>query len=268
MSKIFTDKEDDTYYYRVRGNNSWGAGEWSNIVSVLVDSQPTYNYKFSSSTEGWGIKRSDEGQGQQLPAPKSIDGSMYHLIVGSADFSILSPLAEAPSKPYTIQARVDIVDNATIDSVHYTAKSEMTYGIIFGGNGGSPCPADRTDPTGCLSHYYRILVAYDQSAGALKWSLKRIDYHLGDSGGGAGQGDELLGWRDLGVTALDWNTWRIDILETTGNNIKIYINDNKLIGEVRDTHYVDDPYFGVFLASPKAAGAIATKWDWFNVTPK
>jgi hypothetical protein len=34
-------KPIDTYYYRVRANNSWGSSGWSNVRSVSVTSQPS-----------------------------------------------------------------------------------------------------------------------------------------------------------------------------------------------------------------------------------
>ncbi|HNT73766.1 MAG TPA: hypothetical protein PKH77_01970 [Anaerolineae bacterium] len=268
--RAFTGKANSTYYYRVRGNNAWGSGDWSNVVSTYVDARPSYSYLFNTtSTEGWGIKRSDEGQSQQLPAPISMGGDLYHMVVGSADFSILSPMAKAPSLPYTIIARADIVDNSVINNITYSAKNEMTYGFIFGGNDGSPCPATRYYPNGCLSHYYRILVTYDQSAGALRWQLKRIDYHEGDSGGGAGRSNipDLVTWSNLNAAPLGWNEWKIELLNTTTNNIKIYVN-NTLVATITDTAYVKDPYFGTFLATPKTAGGIAVKWDRIEVLPK
>ncbi|HHN94247.1 MAG TPA: DUF11 domain-containing protein, partial [Anaerolineae bacterium] len=43
-----------TYYYRVQGHNSWGAGGWSNIQSVLVpELDPVVNGDFESGTYGW-----------------------------------------------------------------------------------------------------------------------------------------------------------------------------------------------------------------------
>jgi len=52
MSKQFSDKDDGTYYYRVRGNNEYGPGEWSNVVSVTVTSLDFYD-SFNSAASGW-----------------------------------------------------------------------------------------------------------------------------------------------------------------------------------------------------------------------
>lgn len=52
-SRDFTDKENDTYYYRVRAINSYGAGPWSETKSVLVDIG--FFDDFSDSWSGWPV---------------------------------------------------------------------------------------------------------------------------------------------------------------------------------------------------------------------
>lgn len=257
------DKSSGLYYYRVRGKNSYGYGEWSNVVSVQLFS----GYDFTSSTEGWGVTRSDEGEGDKLPAPRARDGKLFHLVWGKADFSIISPMEPAPSVPYTIRANVDIVNEEEFDDHIYRPQNGMAYGIIFGGNDASPCPATRYDPNGCLSHYYRLLVTLDISGGSFKWSLKRIDYHGGDAEGGAGDGKELVGWRDVsgvGYNAFGWNEWKIEVSDASTNNIKIYLNGH-MLEDVTDHKYINDDYFGTFLASTKELGGVATQWDWFKL---
>ena len=141
----------------------------------------------------------------------------------------------------------------------------MTYGIIFGGNNASPCPADRNAPDGCLSRYYRVLVSWDQARGQFKWSLKRIDYT--DAEHGAGRGVDLIGWRYITgfeYDSLGWNEWRIEVTDDASDNIKVYMNGH-LLGSATDHTYLDEPYFGVFLSSLRELGAVATKWDWFKV---
>lgn len=50
FSQAFTDKPSGTHYYRVRGANTHGAGEWSNVCSVAV--QGFYD-DFSDGNSGW-----------------------------------------------------------------------------------------------------------------------------------------------------------------------------------------------------------------------
>jgi uncharacterized repeat protein (TIGR01451 family) len=273
--KSFIDRPDGNYWYRIRGlNTAWEGGRvltgpWSDAIMVVVDTG--HDYEFSSSTEGWEIKRSDDHieKPDTLPEPIARNGHLYHLVWGKADFSIVSPMDQAPVVPYTIKTRVDVVDYEDIPGdgeEAYSAKTGMTWGIIFGGNGGSPCPADRNSPDGCLNHYYRVLITYDQAAGRFDWQLKRIDRHEGNEGGGKGRGVDLVGWESLtfDYDALGWNEWEIQVTDDDSDNIRIYMNDNHL-ATVTDHSYIHDPYFGTFMASTKEIGGVATKWDWFRV---
>ena len=52
LSQVFTNKPGGRYYYRVRGVNTWGYGEWSNIESTLVG---YYFDDFSNSASGWRV---------------------------------------------------------------------------------------------------------------------------------------------------------------------------------------------------------------------
>ncbi len=261
LSRVFTAMPGGTYYYRVRARNIYGYGEWSNTQSVLLGR----SYEFTNSVEGWVLKRSDETDGLQTPQSVWKDGMLYHLIWGRGDKSILSPMEMGPVAPYTIEARADIVDSETINGQLYQHKSGMTYGIIFSGNNGTPCPALRTT-TGCLTHYYRLLVSWDQSAGDLKWELKRIDYV--DSTG-SGRGTTLRAYAPVsgfGYDSSGWNTWKIVVTNDATNNIKIYMNDH-FLGQATDHTYINstDRYFGTYAASLNELGAVATKWDWFKV---
>jgi hypothetical protein len=263
-SRDLLDHDGGTYYFRVRGRNTYGYGLWSTTKSRAVTASV---YEFENGVEGWAVTRSDEGESSQLPAPVERDGKLYHLVWGKADFSILSPMDVAPSLPYTIDTRVDIVDGETIDGKRYAPLQGMSYGIIFGGNDADPCPATRYDPNGCLNHYYRLLVSYDMGEGKLKYELKRIDYQEGDSGGGAGRGTALISWRTVsGVSygATDWNEWRIEVSNASSDNIKIYMNDHHL-GSATDHSYINDHYFGTFLYPTNELGGVATKWEYFRV---
>ena len=193
-----------------------------------------------------------------------MNGSLYTYLWGRYDEMQVSPLQEGPTVPYTVIARVMIL-NETIDGYPYTPKGEQAYGILFGANNGTPCPADRSTlkGTGCLSHYYRVLVAYDMGTGAYQWSLKRIDYH-DPNNGGKGDGKTLLDWRAVKPgDALGWNEWKITVTNDSSKNIKVYLNGN-LIGEATDLTYVNERYFGTMMVSP-AFGQAGAKWDWFKV---
>ena len=55
LSQSYTDKTVGTYYYRVRGNNTYGAGSWSNVQTVVVQAKGFYD-TFSDINSGWPRK--------------------------------------------------------------------------------------------------------------------------------------------------------------------------------------------------------------------
>lgn len=91
-SREFTDKDDATYYYRVRGINDYGAGEWSNIVSVAVASADFYD-DFNSASSGWithdascCLSGCDDGIDQDHPNYK------YNLFYADGKYHVKIPL--------------------------------------------------------------------------------------------------------------------------------------------------------------------------------
>jgi hypothetical protein len=175
------------------------------------------------------------------------DGSMYILMNDRFDFAIASPWEEAPDPPYVIKARVKVHDPANL----------IAYGIIFGGNGGSPCPAYRA--SGCLTHYYRLEAIWD---GALKAGVKRIDNHTSDEG--KGQGKELIRYQYVASSSGgdDWHTWRFKVKP---DGIDIYF-DGEEFGSTSDTKYINEPYFGVYVSANEYKPAIG-RFDYYYVEP-
>lgn len=93
-SQAFTEKEDGTYFYRVRGNNPYGPGQWSNVVSVTVavPSDDFYD-DFTDPTSGWrthqaswGLVGCDRGDLQQNPDYK------YNLFYEGGRYKVNIPL--------------------------------------------------------------------------------------------------------------------------------------------------------------------------------
>jgi hypothetical protein len=243
-----------TYYYRVRGHNTWGPGPWSNVKSVTVRS---YHYDFNSPTkvmDPWPIRRTSYWRGDlgsgRVTWTEEHDGTMYILMNDKWDFTIGSPFEVAPSPPYAIQVRAKVHDPGNL----------IAYGIIFGGNGGSPCPAYRD--TGCLTHYYRLEVVWD---GKLKAQLKRIDYHESESSNdrGKGRGQELIGYTYIPGGGEEWNTWKF-VVKPDG--IDVYIN-GEFWRATSDNRYVNEPYFGVYASANEYKPAIG-RFDYFYVDPQ
>jgi hypothetical protein len=248
--------EMDTWYYRVRADAPcWGQGPWSDVKSV--SSGRSYFYEFNSPTKVkplWPIRRTSYWRGDiaGVTWSEEQDGSAYLVMDDRFDFSIASPMEEAPSPPYIIQFKARVHDPANL----------TTYGIVFGSNGGSPCPAYRD--TGCFEHYYRLEVIFYSSSG-MTVGFKRIDYHEPESSSsrGKGRGPELIGYRNVGGSAADWHTWKI-VVKTDG--IEVYL-DGLLFGTTSDTAYINEPYFGIYASANEYKPAIA-RYDYLYVQPQ
>lgn len=258
LSYSFTDQPGGTRCYRVQGRNSYGYGEWSQPQCVAV-TWGDYLDDFTTP-DNWDICRSDDA----LIEPDDFwiqynHDKLYTLLVGRFDFIVVSPMEIAPTAPYTLAARVRVV-NEVIGGRTFSPKPGSTFGLIFGGNGGEPCPADRytAQGTGCLSHYYRLIAVWGVTApSAFEWQLKRIDYHT-PSEGGKGQGVTLIDYTVVsGVDINGWNEWEVEV---NGSRIRVYLN-GRLLGEVHDSTYVNDPYFGLYIASGDA-GDVGYQWEW------
>jgi len=270
-SKAFTNKDGGTYYYRVKGENGWGVGPWSNVESTSVRK---YTYNFNSSTklmDPWPVRRTDYWHGDdsvngpRVTWTEEHDGGMYFIMADRWNFAIASPFDAAPAPPYVIETRVKVHDPSNL----------VAHGVIFGGNGGSPCPAYRE--TGCLTHYYRLEAVWStEEEGGLKASLKRIDYHEPEesSGRGKGRGVELMGDGNSSSEILsgggsDWHTWRFEVYS---DRIKIY-HGGSLWKDIDsgydsdfDARYIDDPYFGAYVSANEYNPSIA-KYDYYKVYP-
>lgn len=66
LSRSFAGKVVGTYYYRVRGNNAYGAGPWSNVQTIVVNQQGFLD-DFSNVASGW--PRTVYNRGSQPDGP-------------------------------------------------------------------------------------------------------------------------------------------------------------------------------------------------------
>ena len=228
------------FYYRVRAHNAWGLGAWSNVESMLLLSQRD---EFDYPETGWAPRRTSYWD-LDVMAAEYQGGELITRVEDRFDFTIFSPMRQAPAPPYRIRMATQIIHQA----------NETSYGIIFGGNGGSFCGIERetaADPNGCFQHYYRLNVVWGNY---LKYELKRVDYHYGPSGGGAGAG-ESWGYGGLEPWQVSdpngWNIWEIRVFDT---GFAVYVNDHYLRW-VSDTTYLEEPYYGIFSSTYEYNGA-------------
>lgn len=230
-----------TYYYRVRAQNAWGTGGWSNTVSSLLLSQRD---GFSYPQTGWAPVRTSYWDLETMAADYGA-GDLVTRVEDRFDFAIFSPLRPAPKPPYAIKMRTSVVHDA----------NETSIGIVFGGNEGSMCGITRwtaADPTGCFSHYYRFNAIW---GGYWKVGLARIDAHADISGGGNGEGVNwgysALDWWEASTDPDEWNEWEIRVYDT---GFEAYVNGYYVAGR-GDTTYVQDPYYGIYSSTYEYNGA-------------
>jgi len=248
-TQAISGKSTGTYYYRVRGHNTWGAGEWSNTRSVTV--QALLHDDFDDPSTGWATRRTSSPD-LALAGTAYSNGKLITRMDDKFDFGLSSPMNPAPARPYSIRMRTRIIHHA----------NEASYGIIFGGNSGTPCPVARSnagDANGCFFHYYRLNVIW---GGYLKCQVKRIDYHEAEKG--KARGVELLPWTDLyNITSPDgWNNWEVKVYD---NGFSVYVNGN-LIGWTSDTTYVNELYYGI-LTSTFEYNSASFEHEYYYVDP-
>jgi hypothetical protein len=126
LSKAFTGKPGGTYYYRVRGNNEWGPGDWSNIESTAVN----FFDDFSNPSSGWPIVYNPlytfsyiNGEYQIYIPPDPGDTTTWYDIP-----AVLAPAQPPAGAPYCVSADVHFTSGPQRDQPGW---SEL-YGLIFG----------------------------------------------------------------------------------------------------------------------------------------
>jgi hypothetical protein len=246
LSYTVSGKTSGVYFYRVKSVydapflSGALSSEWSNVVSATV---VTFHDDFDDPSVGWAVRRTSAPSILSTTVTYQ-DGRLVTRLNDKYDFSLISPMREAPTPPYRIRIKTRVAHLA----------NQTAYGIVFGGNGGTACPVDRSnggDPQGCFYHYYRLIVVW--SGDYLQCAVKRIDYHDGEDKGKA-RGVALMDytWLHSWTSYDDWNTWEIRVKDT---GFSLYVNEHKLF-ETSDSSYVHEPYYGLFLSTDEHQPAV------------
>jgi hypothetical protein len=251
-SRGFVDKQDGTYYYKVRANNDYGPGAWSSVGSV--DVVTAYRDDFDDSDSGWEVRRTSAPDLDDMDV-RYKDGKLYTKSDDNYDFGIFSPLVEAPPPPYRIRMKTKLHDGVYVP----------TYGIVFRAEKGGFCPVDRgdaKDDDGCFFHYFRINVAVNKWGEHIKFSVKRVEEHV-DRGKAEGK-DLSDGYHNIDNKADwdGWNEWEIEVHEEW---FKVSVNDEHL-GTYYDDDYAEDGYFGILTDNYEFAPA-EFKHEYFYIEP-
>ena len=231
-SYSFSGKSRGTYYYRVKGRNSYGDGEWSNVQSTYVVGF-SYFEDFSDIHSGWPSEVSktrwafyEVDPNPPLPDDGSLyptDGNAYFIArrSGSEPRARFSPGVAIPSANYEME----------LDTRWWDGNFYATYQIFFGAS------SDLTD-------YYAVQVRINTAVSG----PPICEYSLARHGGGSTV--LLKDWTYLGSlhcerrrtdSSAQWNHWKI---RRENNDIILYLNGSYL-GTWHDTWYGANRYFGV-----------------------
>jgi hypothetical protein len=250
-SKELGDRKDGTYY-RVRAHNDYGPGDWSDSISIVVETG--YRDDFDDPDSGWEARRTSAPDIDDMDV-KYKNGRLITISDDRYDFGIFSPMVKAPELPYEIGMRTRVI--------HEAGMYAPSYGIVFGAEAGDFCPVERDnaeDNDGCFYHYYRLNVPVNVWAGTIQYGVKRIDKHV-DRGKADGK-DLTDGYRGIdNVADWDgWNEWKIKVYE---DEFKVYVNGEHL-GTFNHDRYEGDPLFGILTDNYESAPA-KFEHDYFYV---
>jgi hypothetical protein len=224
----------------VRGNNTWGEGEWSDVKSVTV-----FNFfdDFSDYQSGWPREwektrgalyqvRPDEHPscpGSGCPYDDG-DGYLIARRSGSEPTARFGPDVKVPSGNYEIE-----VDVRWYDAAYYA-----TYQIFFGSDDD-------------FENYYAVQVRINIEGSSDDCEYRVVEHKTSLAGYGMYKiesENELQGWTDPGSIRCDvdkdadgakWDNWKI---RREGDEITLWINGDKE-GPFEDDTFGANRYFGV-----------------------
>jgi uncharacterized repeat protein (TIGR01451 family) len=242
----FSGKPGGHYYYRVRGNNEFGPGEWSNVEDVRVWQ---YEDDFSDYQSGWPREWSDTRGALYQVRPyenpgcgpnedcKYGEGDGYVIARRSQSepFARFGPGVEVPGVTYQLRA----------ESRWFEAQYHAAYEIFFS--------ADHDFDT-----FYSVKVRIDnpdKPSGDPPKCEYRVYRHTDD-------GDKVLSsgfWNRsssirCGVVRCDggdscgdtaWNQWMIERDGPGGEQIRVEVNGDLLLQTTDDDPLGPDRGFGV-----------------------
>lgn len=245
-----TGKASATYYYRVRGNNTAGAGEWSNVRSVVVMSALTDD--FSNSGSGWPVATYKRSDGGDLMRVEYVDGTyrMKIMLATSDQNNYKMGLVKAPDRFIPPSANYDVSVS------HFFAQAEMPFpgyapsegkaGIVFAAN------ADYTTlyvfewnwEGACAVNRYNSVSwpvsGYSGYGGSMTWTKIR-DW---------GSCSNLLGG--------SYNQTNRLLVEVRDNRATVYVYNNGVKTQIAS--FTDDA-----LRTHRRVGLITGSWKWTPV---
>ncbi len=257
-SYIPANKDNGTYYYRVRGNNSYGPGPWSNIESTTVFVFEYFD-DFSDYTSGWPrMWEDDDTRGAlyeirpyehpKCPGSECEYNGNGYLIArrrSSQPYARFGPGITIPSENYEIE----------YDVRWWDAQYHATYKVFFGSD------------SSFSQNYYSVDVLIDDPSILPSHCSYRVTKRVDGSGI-----IDLQDWTRVSNSVIDchvrsqdsdtpWNHFKI---RRENNWITVYANDVKL-GSWYDDTFGANLYFGVGATLYEGLTPSEPEFDNFSV---
>jgi hypothetical protein len=211
---------------------------------------------FTDNIDGWDARRWDQSATGQYGFRHRADsdggrqGALELELLSEESYFIVSPLVQGKQAPYNIE---------------YVAKlkspqDRQMHGLVFGATwNGQPCPA--ADFTSCFTTYYELRVQYRKFGGNEFQEMKLVKVRSHDASGEP-VSDILIDWvKGANVGSDDWV--EIDVNVSEDGWIRLTFN-GKFRAEVRESEWVNNPYFGLMLVTKENDDA-RVKFDYLKI---
>jgi len=208
-----------TYYYRVRGNNEYGPGEWSNVQSVKVI-PPYYFDDFSNPDSGWPRVSKKVIANPEARYRLNYENGQYRirLDAGGPDIWFYQPDALAPYRPPSDKYCVETQAKLEKGRDPYQEWNFYPYwangGLVFGATGDN-----KRIYAICLSTDAAGLGWFITSNPVYEYPYTGCAYQGGSAGGGPVWGEN--------ASSLDISKWHRIQVGVDGNRATVYIDGVK-----------------------------------------
>lgn len=215
-----------------------------------------YFNSFTNNIDGWDARRWDQsatgqyGFRHRADSDGGLQGALELELLSEDSYFIVSPLVQGKTAPYNIEYKAKLKN----------PQDRQMHGLVFGATwNGQPCPAG--DFSSCFTTYYELRVQYRKFDGKefQEMKLKKIDSHTSD---GEPEGPTLIDWvKGANVGNDEWV--EIDVNVSGDGWIRLTFN-GKFRAEVRESEWVNNPYFGLMLITRENDDA-RVKYDYIKI---
>ncbi len=237
LSKAFAGKLGGRYYYRVRGVNTWGYGEWSNVESTLVG---YFFDDFSNPASGWLVANDPLYNLGYVNGEYGIYVPLDFRGGGNVDTWFDQPAVLAPVNPPSGSNYCVSVDVRFAQAGWWAERS-----LIFGAS------ADKRT-------LYRLATNANGD-----WAVNKYINYTMPYGGIHGGDNTIIDWHDQSGEYVNpgdaWNHLKVIV---SGTSATFYINGNALdfamgLNDLPSLNRVG------FLAGPYEVTPVDTRFDNF-----